>query len=123
MPAAVQADLFDPLVEEHPPERRRVLHVADVRLMPHAEQIWPPCVADMDDPTRIRHFGNLPRRARLFVWEVAEFFGVCRDTIYRWIYDGTLLAVNAARVDSTRPDYRVLRSSVIEHYMRRLEGA
>ena len=120
--AALQLDMFDPLAETRPPQTHRVLHMADVRLIPHTEQIWPPCVADMDDRARIRNFGNLPRRAQLFTWEVADFFQVSSDTVYRWIYDGTVVAVNLARDTKTRPDYRILRASVIEFYMRRMEG-
>ena len=120
--AAQQLDMFDPVAETRPPETHRVMHMADVRLIPHSQQIWPPCVADMDDTERIRHFGNLPRRAQLFTWEVGEFFQVSRDTVYRWIYDGTVDAFNASRETRTRPDYRIVRASVIELYLKRREG-
>lgn len=119
----IQRDLFDPLAEERPAKRRRVVHINDVRLRAHDLQIWPDCVAGMTQAERIEHFGDLPPRPKLFVWEVADFFHVGQDTVYRWIYDGTVTAVNVARSTDTRPDYRILRSSVIAHYMRRQEGA
>lgn len=119
-----QLDMFDPLAEtSKPPQRHRVLHISDVRLRPHQLQIWPPCVESWTVKERTLHFGNLPARAKLFVWEIAAFFEVSEDTVYRWTQDGSIEAINVARNANTRPDLRILRYSVIEWYLRRREGA
>ena len=121
--SSLQLDMFDPLAEVCRPERHRVLHISDVRLRPHQMQIWPPCVADWSEVDRAIHFGDLPQRPRLFVWEVSDFFHVSQDTVYRWTQDGTLDALNVGRKEATRPDLRVLRYSVVELYLKRREGA
>jgi len=118
-----QLDFFDPVAEVSPPERHRVLHISEVRLRPHQLQIWPPCVAQWSETERAVHFGDLPQRPKLFVWEVGDFFHVCKDTVYRWLDDGTLDAINVGRKDLTRPDLRILRYSVVELYVTRREGA
>jgi excisionase family DNA binding protein len=43
----------------------------------------------------------------LSVSEVAEQFGVSRDTVLAWIHSGELEAMNMAPKGSTRPFYRV----------------
>ena len=54
--------------------------------------------------------------------EVAEHYGVCRDTVLAWIKGGILPAINMARPDACRPNYRVRLSDLDVFEKRRTTG-
>jgi hypothetical protein len=108
---------------EREPGRHRVVHISEVRLRPEQLQIWPASASGLDAQERTLLFGDLPARPKLFVWEVAHHLCCSSDLVYDMIDDGTLDAINVARRDAGRPDYRVMRYSLVDLVLKRREGA
>lgn len=65
----------------------------------------------------------IPARERLRVDEVAGILHCTVEHVYNLIYDGSLVAENIAREQSTRPLYRVQTASLVAFLKNRQENA
>lgn len=78
-----------------------------------------------DDPRREQIITAMMRREKWLVVETAYYLRCTRDHIYNLITEGQIDAFNIARRtgDGSRPEWRVVRDSVISFEKRRREGA